>query len=72
MTPDAVVLARELLRDFDAEVASIDAKLVGGVAADFTSYRELVARRSGVLTMRRALVERLSREQRQFLGLRAD
>lgn len=72
MTPDAVALARGLLREFDAEVASIDSKLVGGSAADFTAYRELVARRNGVLTMRRALVERLSREQRQFLGLRPD
>lgn len=72
MTPDAVVLARVVLADMDAEVVSIDAKVLGGAPADFVSYRELVARRSGILAMRRALVERLSREQRQFLGLRAD
>jgi hypothetical protein len=69
---DAIGLARALLADIDAEVASIDARVTGGAPADFVSYRELVARRSGILALRRVLVERLSREQRQFLGLRAD
>jgi hypothetical protein len=72
VTPDAVVLARHLLADLDQEVRSIEAKLVNGAPQDWTAYRELVARRSGVLATRRALVERLSSEQRQFLGLRSD
>lgn len=69
---DAVVLARHLLADIDQEVRGLDAKLVSGVAQEWVAYRELVARRAGVLAIRRALVERLSQEQRQFLGLRPD
>lgn len=69
MTPDAVSLARGLLADLDGEVRSVDAKIISGAPTDFIGYRELLARRNGVLAARRLVVERLSQEQRRFLGL---
>lgn len=69
---DGVGFVAGLLRDIDAQVAGLDAALVSGQAQDWVKYRELVARRAAALDIRRSVVERLTTEQRQFLGLRPD
>jgi hypothetical protein len=66
---DVIAMVRTLLRELDGEAATIAGNLLDGRAADFTGYRELVARRQGLLSARRLILEALSTEQRRFLGL---
>lgn len=66
---DGMALVRGFLVELDEEVASIEATLVGGRVSDWTQYREQVARRTALLLARAKMMERLSVEQRRFLGV---
>lgn len=62
-------LVRGFLADVDAEVATIEERLVGGAVSDWTQYREAVARRQALLGARRLMTGRLSADQRRVLGV---
>ncbi len=63
-------MVRAMLQEIDGQVAVIDATLVEGKVESWDAYRASVGRRQGLMSARRVVVESLTEEQRQFMGLR--
>jgi hypothetical protein len=67
---DTLGMVRAILREIDGQMAVIESSLVEGKVESWEAYRASVGRRQGLLAGRRAVVECLTDEQRQFLGVR--
>lgn len=66
---DGMALVGGYLAELDEEINSIALTLVDGRVTDWVQYRQQVARRQALLQARAKMMERLSVEQRRFMGV---
>jgi hypothetical protein len=62
--------ARTALREIDGQIGTVERNILGGVARCHEDYRQLVGHLVGLRAARRVLVEGLSGDMRELLGVR--